>query len=158
MARADIIDWRVVSCTAPFSVLCELIGEYPDDIKWTGVSFRKDLTDEFIRMYSDKLLWSEICFNTPMEVITTLVDDFSEQVSWPNISTRTLNEEFVRKYHKRLRWFYLSQNKCITNFTDQFFIDFAARIQWEYLFKSIHLSNSFKEKYKHKLIWENLEE
>lgn len=115
--------------------------------------FPKDYTEEYIRKHADYLNWKMISNSTNMDIIINLADDFCEEMDWFKISRRKITEELVRKNSQRVIWTHISNNAQIKKFSEQFFIDFENKLNWDILSFSKTLSEDFINKHRDRINW-----
>lgn len=124
-------------------------------IKVTDLTAKK-YTVEYIRRNADYIDWKVISEHTPIDVISTLVNDFHDDLDWHKISRRRLYEEFIYKSEKYIEWNVLNTGTYFQEFSNQFFIDFKDKIKWGMLSFSQYLSDNFIDKHRDDLIWKHL--
>ena len=72
-------------------------------VDWVSISWRRTLSEEFIRKFYNKLYWPYI--SADQKLSENLIRDFSRLVDWKNISQyQKLTEDFVWEFRDRLDW------------------------------------------------------
>lgn len=123
-------------------------------VNWNEISKNKELSDEFILEYKDKLNFELLCDNIILS--EDMIRQLDEYVDWSIISKyyKSFTAEFYIQYKDKLNWFYVcNNNRYLPESVIEECIDF---IDWCALSKCVKLSENFVRKYQDKIYWNNL--
>ena len=126
----------------------ELIKPY---LKWLNISFRRDLSEEFILQFHEYLNLE----NLNIRVITNkIIDTFSDKMDWNKVSGyKGISDEIIEKYQTKLHWGNLTTHRKLSEEEfDRYKIHFK-EISVRYLDK---VSRNFLKKYEKQLDWKEV--
>ena len=117
---------------------------------WKSVSIHKDLTEDFIREFADKVDWGWI------SMYQYLSEDFIKEsqhlVNWSAISSfQHLSEDFIREFAYKVNWDCISANQHLS---EDFIREFKDKVNWTYISECQRLSEEFIREFKGKVNWD----
>jgi hypothetical protein len=93
---------------------------------WELVSCNVELSEDFIRKYSEKLNWE--CISWYQILSEDLIRQFKDKVCWDYISCRqTLSQDFMREFSNKINWEHITQTQDISG---DFMHEFKDKIDW----------------------------
>jgi hypothetical protein len=115
------LDWYNISRNyiTNGSLSDKIIQKYINEIDWNKVSAAKDITEEFILKYQDRI-------------------DFYDFLSY----SENLTENIIRKFADKMSWRALSLNH---NFSKNLIIDYVERIDFNILMRNEKISQDIKD-------------
>lgn len=121
------IRWSVVSRRSDLSA--DFIREFKDCLYWERVSRYTKLTPEIVEKCSDKIVWGVVIdfSNLPFEIVR----EYSNKLDWRAISKTCPSKDFIREFQDRLDWSYITHHA--KPMTVEFVREFKDRIDWAML-------------------------
>lgn len=137
---------------------------------WDLISKHFKLSEEFMRKYSDKLNWMNLCIYQFMSV--NFMREFIIHLKFPFLAFyQVLDFEFLKDYAPRLKWNHVSRHQHLTEdmiryfqhrvdwdnistyqkLSEEFIIEYNEQVNWKYVSEYQALSEKFIEQYKNKL-------
>lgn len=83
-----------------------LYHEKLDKNWWTALSYRTDLSDDFLREFNDKIDWTMFSLHN---LDRTIIKEFQDKVDWKHLCCNALSERFIEDYKCRVVWFLVSK-------------------------------------------------
>ena len=139
---------------------------------WKSVSIHKDLTEDFIREFADKVDWGWIsmyqylsedfikesqhlvdwsAISTYQHLSEDFIREFVYKVDWDNISaSQHLSEDFIREFKDKVNWTYISGCQRLS---EEFIREFKDKVNWDFISKHQRLSEGFIREFKN---WVNM--
>ena len=139
---------------------------------WKSVSIHKDLTEDFIREFADKVDWGWISMyqylsedfikesqhlvdwdwiSEKQHLSEDFIREFAYKVDWDNISaSQHLSEDFIREFKDKVNWTYISGCQRLS---EEFIREFNDKVDWNSISKYQHLSENFIREFKDKVNW-----
>lgn len=125
---SDILDWNILSTSnisidlidrysnkinfdfinlaIYFKFTEEFIEKHIDKISFEKLSYREDLSIDFIRKHSDKFSWNILCLNKIF--LESEIEEFINLIDWSSITiSHDLSREFLDKHKDRIDIKYL---------------------------------------------------
>ena len=97
------------------------------NIDWIEISEKENLTEEFIREFSEYLYWYSI--SICQKLSENFIREFKDKVYWYSVfKNQKLSREFIYEFMSKIDWFAISRSK---NITDELLIEFQDKISWE---------------------------
>lgn len=114
--------------------------------------FQKNLSENFIIDYADKLDWNLLCCNQKLK--ENILREFASKLNFKNISSRQkLSESFISYFKDKLDWVLISKYQKLS---EDFIERHSLLVNWENISRYQKLSEAFIEKFSDKLIWANV--
>jgi hypothetical protein len=110
-------------------------------INWYFVCCEHKLSEDFIRLYVDKLddFWSVICWKQNLS--EGFIKEFQDKVNWLNVcSYQNLSEYFIREFIYDVDWYGISKHQKIS---EEFIREFAYKINWSIILFNKNVSENF---------------
>lgn len=93
--------WEFVSCNVELSE--DFIREYSDKVDWERISWSQILSEDFIREFSHKVHWDLISYRQKLS--EDFMREFSDNLHWECItSAQVLSEDFIREFSSKIDW------------------------------------------------------
>ena len=139
---------------------------------WKSVSIHKDLTEDFIREFADKVDWGWIsmyqylsedfikesqhfvdwsAISSYQHLSEDFIREFAHKVDWDNISaSQHLSEDFIREFKDKVNWTYISGCQRLS---EEFIREFKDKVNWDFISKHQRLSEGFIREFKNWVNW-----
>lgn len=93
--------WRYQNINeSAISVLIDL--DTVSSYKWENISHYQKLSEDFIRMYSDKLDWEDICIYQKLS--ESFIDEFSHKVRWDAVyKYQNISGSFINDHYEQFK-------------------------------------------------------
>lgn len=122
-----------------FKVPEETIGNHV----WRDISEYSKLSEEFIRVFEDKVDWELVC--QYQKLSEELIREFQSKVDWYYVSScHQLSENFIREFKDEVEWHSISEIQVLS---DNFVKELSDEIYWEVYFQSREASFDIIKKY-----------
>ena len=83
----------------------DIINKYNNN--WIEISKSKDITEDFIETFKNKIEWYEIC--SKRKLSEKFMRKYKNNISWFTVSEyQKLSEDFIREFQDEVDWFYVS--------------------------------------------------
>jgi len=100
------VDWKRVSEYRNLSE--DFIREFANKVDWTSISRNQRLSEDFIREFADKVGWYFISWFQNLS--EDFIREFADEVDWTNISIHhELSEDLIREFADKLDWDWVLQ-------------------------------------------------
>ncbi|ALN97736.1 putative tryptophan repeat gene family protein [Bacillus phage vB_BpuM-BpSp] len=84
-----------------------------DNLDWAFVSGYRELSEEFIERFSDKIRWEWVAHGT-RNLSEPFIEKYSDKLNWLHISSdHKLSESFIIKHQEKIKWTFLKDNQNI---------------------------------------------
>lgn len=135
------VKWDILLKTK-YKLTDNILEGCKDYIDWNYMSQKKELSDEFIAKFQDKLNWKIIL---KKKVSNELLERCKENVDWDYVSKEyPLEDAFITQFKDKLNWFILSHRKLTSPMLDKY----ATYINWKIISRLRDMSPMFIEKYR----------
>ena len=141
--RENIIyqNWDAISCRNDLSE--EFIREFSDKVDWFYICKYQKLSEEFIRKYSTKVYWGQI--SQYQKLSEEFIIEYSYKVDWGNVSQfQKLSEKFIREFSNQVNWCDIS---AFQKLSEEFIREFSDKVVWKNITKHQKLSPEFIQEY-----------
>lgn len=104
-----------------------------DAVNWFDISWHKNLSEEFIREFQDKVNWYLISAgHDPLS--DDFIREFQDKIDWFEISYnfRGLSEEIIREFQDKLYWPWVSWKQDLS---PEFCFEFYDKVSWKTLYR-----------------------
>ena len=119
------------------------------NFSWDTVAIDYQLSEDFIRKFSDKLNWNQISIYQSLS--ENFIREFKNKVNWASISQhQILSESFIREFKDRLFWIDVSAYQKLS---EDFIKEFQDRVSLVYIFVHQNLSEDFIRKFQNVKHW-----
>ena len=120
-----------------------------NQFNWSSVSQIRNLSEDFIREYKDKVDWLDI--STYPRLSEDFIREFQDKVYWWIISQyQTLSEDFIREFQDKVSWGTISYTQELS---EDFIREFKDKVDWEKISRYQKLSEDFIREFKDKVNW-----
>ena len=141
------VNWRNISYNKNLSE--NFIREFQDKVYWRLISEYQKLSENFIREFQDKVNWSYISANQKLS--DNFIREFQNKVNWYNISIRQkLSEDFIREFKDKIYWYYISEYQKLS---EDFIRKFQDKVDWNWISTYQKLSEYFILDFQDKVDW-----
>ena len=142
----DKFVWAFLSsCQSGFSE--EFLNEYKEKLNMNTITFRFQLTEDFIRKNIELLNWKTLSHTQALS--DEFIDDFSDKIEWECLSMNSyLTKDMIRKYKDKLNWTHISAKQ---NLDPAFMEEMEEYLDWESISMFQRLPYEFIKKYEEKL-------
>jgi len=114
---------------------------------WEHISQYKYLTEDFIRMFHNKVHWGLIC--TDQILSEPFIREFKDEVNWFYISYyQALSESFIKEFKDKVDWNNISYAQKLS---EPFIKEFKNKVGWNWISFKQKLSKEFIEEFKDKI-------
>lgn len=121
------------------------------DNYWSNVCCREDVTEQFVRLYEDKVSWWALSSNDNFQWSDDFVREHADKIKWHNVSRwRHLSENFMHKFRHHLLWDQVTEKQTMSK---EFIREHARYIDWEVFWRYRFVSEEFIEEFKEYAIW-----
>ena len=125
----------------------EFIKMFQDKLNWSALSACQTLSEDLIREFQDKVEWEWI--SKEQKLSEDFIREFKEKVDWYYISiSQTLSEDFIREFQDKVDWEEISWYQTLS---ENFIREFQDYVHWDYILSQQTLSSEFRQKFIHKL-------
>ena len=111
------------------------------------LSYRDNLTIDYVRNHRDELNWKDICTN--LTLTEDFIREFKDKVDWKEISYyQVLSENFIREFKDKVDWEMISMSQILS---EDFMREFKDKLDLRYIKRRIPrqlLSESFIKEFK----------
>ena len=147
----DQFDWNFLSsCQSGFSE--EFLNEYKEKLNINTITFRFQLSKDFIRENIEILNWRTISYTQSLS--EEFIDEFEDRIDWEYLSMNSyLTKDMIRKYKDKLNWSHICAKQ---NLGPEFMEEMEEYLDWEIVSMFQEMPYSFIMKYKDKLNMENI--
>ena len=131
-----------------------IYNELLELVNWNEISKNKELSDEFILEYKDKLNFELLCDS--IKLSEDMIRQLDEYVDWNIISKyyKPFTAEFYIQYKDKLNWFNVcNNNRCLSESVIEECSEF---MDWCALSECVKLTEDFVRKHEDKISWNNL--
>ena len=81
----------------------EEIRKNPNGIDWHNIYYCKELSEDFIKEFKDKVVWG--CISTNQRLSENFIREFQDKVLWKAISWfQNLSEDFIYEFYDKIDW------------------------------------------------------
>ena len=116
-------------------------------VNWQDISWKKKLSEDFIREFKNKLNWYDI--SSRQKLSEDFIREFKDKVNWIEISYyQQLSEDFIREFKDEVCW--CDMSRC-QKLSEDFIREFADYVDWEFISRYQKLSENFIYEFKDKL-------
>ena len=144
------INWEMVSVHQDLSE--DFIRKFSNKVCWRLISYQQTLSEDFIREFSKDVDWSGISYR--QELSEDFIRECSNDIGcygWSNISSnQTLSEELIRDFSKRVIWTNISRHQKLS---EELIRDFPNDVDWFHVSRNHKLSEEFMREFSHKVDW-----
>lgn len=135
------IKWDIL-LRRKYKLTDDILEACQNHIDWNFITQKKELSDEFIIKFQDKLNWKIIL---KKKVSNELLERCKENVDWDYISREyPLEDKFIDQFKDQLNWIILSHRKLTSPMLDKY----ATYINWKIISRLRDMSPMFIEKYR----------
>ena len=114
-----------------------------EEIEWLLLSRQKKLSEDFIRIFKDKVTWEYV--SKEQILSEDFIQEFADKVDWVAISSyQSLSEQFIIKNKDKVKWYFISKNQ---NLSDNFLIEYKKNIDWNWYFYNQEASYPIIQKF-----------
>lgn len=90
----DELNWTYITCKQELSV--EFIEEHSDYVDWNVLNYGRFFEEGFIMKYEDKINWFNLAFEQPLSL--DFIEKHSDKVNWKAVSGhQALNIDFITR-------------------------------------------------------------
>ena len=136
LAVADKLPWDKLTLPDRTVRSCKRLQEYID---WERVSKLRPMTLDFIRAFSNKLVWEGVTVN-PFINFDTIATEFPNLIVWGKVVPRSVNT--LRMFKDKLDWTFIS-----ASLEEKYVDEFADYIDWPVLQENVLISSKTLDKY-----------
>ena len=123
--------------------------EINENTNWEEISKIKELSEDFIRKYQDKVDWYYI--SGYQKLSEDFIREFKDKVDWYYISTyQKLSDNFIREFKDKVDWYYIS---TFQKLSDNFIREFKEKVDWLSISIYQKLSENFIREFKDLVEW-----
>lgn len=116
---------------------------------WYNISWRSDLTYDFIREFKDHLYWAPLCSNGKLVFTDEFLDEFDDYIRWDKISeNKVFDDEFIRRYASKLNFISMSRNQKLS---EEIMNEYESSLDWSYVSLFQKMSDQFIKKHRDRL-------
>lgn len=149
---SDKINFDFINLSVYFKFTEDMIEKYIDKVSFEKLSYREDLSIDFIRKYSDRFSWKILCLNKIF--LESEIEEFINLIDWSSITiSHDLSREFLDKHKDRIDIKYLKLQNVDLNSDN--WIEYSKNIEEDrknreefYKFNDEYLKKDREEIYK----------
>lgn len=147
----DQFDWNFLSsCQSGFSE--EFLNEYKEKLNINTITFRFQLSKDFIRKNNEILNWRTISYTQSLS--EEFIDEFEDRIDWEYLSMNSyLTKDMIRKYKDKLNWSHICAKQ---NLGTEFMEEMEEYLDWEAVSMFQEMPYEFIKKYEDKLNMKNI--
>ena len=144
---ANCQSWKSVSIHKDLTE--DFIREFADKVDWGWISMYQYLSEDFIKESQHLVDWSAI--STYQHLSEDFIREFVYKVDWDNISaSQHLSEDFIREFKDKVNWTYISGCQRLS---EEFIREFKDKVNWDFISKHQRLSEGFIREFKNWVNW-----
>ena len=107
----------------------DFIREFQDKVDWLRISAFQNLSEDFLREFQDKVDWKWISYYQTLS--EDFIREFKDKVDWEYISRKqTLSEDFIREFQDKVDWNNISYLQTLS---EDFIREFKDKVDLNYI-------------------------
>ena len=127
----------------------DFIEKFKDKLDWFDISEYQKLSEDFIERHKDNLFWCSILINQVLS--EEFIERHIESIPFEVISScQQLSEAFIERHANDINWVSISRHQALS---ESFIEKHKDKVDWKNISKHQRLSEEFIKKHKDKVNW-----